>query len=247
MKKPLFSIITVTYNCKDDLEKTVKSVKKQTCKDYEYIVIDGKSTDGTLEIIKKYQDNLDYWLSEEDEGIYDAMNKGAELANGKYLFFLNAGDLFANNNVLTKLGEQIYGEDMVYGKISVVNYRNKKSYIKNKKLTFFNIKLGTKVGQQGYLIKRKTFNKLGGLENKYRIASDFDLICKLYDNNCKIKKVDVLISNYDNSGISSDLKKSYEDTGRVIRDRYGLFHFIIYKIIIFCKYWGSWLLKLLTL
>lgn len=245
MKKPLFSIITVTYNSKNGLEKTIKSVKNQSCKDYEYIVIDGKSTDGTMDVIKKYEGYINYWVSEKDEGIYEAMNKGGGIAKGKYLYFLNSGDVFADKDILTNLKNEIDQEDMVYGKVRIVNIKEQSSYVKNKNLTAFNVRLGNKIGQQGYFVKRETFNKLGGLDEKYKIASDFDLICKLFDNNCGIKKVDMLICDYDDSGISSNLRKSYGDTAWVIRDRYGLFYFIIYKIISFCKYRGNLLVRII--
>jgi len=89
---PLITIITVVYNGEKYLEETIKSVINQTYPNVEYIIIDGGSTDGTLDIIKKYEDYIDYWVSEKDKGIYDAMNKGILVSNGKYLLFLNADD-----------------------------------------------------------------------------------------------------------------------------------------------------------
>jgi glycosyltransferase involved in cell wall biosynthesis len=241
--KSFFSIITVTYNREDDLEATIKSVKDQSCKDYEYIVVDGQSTDGTVDVIRQYESSINHWVSEKDKGIYNAMNKGAKAAKGKYLYFLNAGDIFADNEVLTNLKEEIDNEDMVYGKIRFVNWEKNSSYIKNKRLTSFNVKLGNKIGQQGYFVKREVFNRLGGLNERYEIASDFDLICKLFDNNCNVKKTDLLICDYDSSGISSDLKKSYGDTARVIRDRYGVVYYYTYKVVSFGKYLSLSLLK----
>lgn len=93
-KKPKVSIITVTYNCKDTVEKTICNVLKQTYPNVEYIVIDGNSTDGTKEIIEKYSDRLAYWVSEPDKGIYDAMNKGIKVATGEWILFRNSGDYF---------------------------------------------------------------------------------------------------------------------------------------------------------
>src|SRR6266498_2998001 len=88
----MISIITVVLNMKDGLERTVRSVAGQTYSDIEFVVIDGGSTDGTLDLIKKYEDKISYWSNEKDEGIYDAMNKGLRKAKGDYVWFLNAGD-----------------------------------------------------------------------------------------------------------------------------------------------------------
>jgi cellulose synthase/poly-beta-1,6-N-acetylglucosamine synthase-like glycosyltransferase len=97
--KPLISIITVVYNGEKFLEETIKSVINQTYDNVEYIIIDGGSSDGTIDIIKKYEDYIDYWVSEKDNGIYDAMNKGIDLATGIWINFMNAGDLFFDNTI----------------------------------------------------------------------------------------------------------------------------------------------------
>lgn len=94
------TIITVVYNDKEGLERTVNSVLSQTYKSLEYIIVDGGSTDGTLDVIRKYEDKINKWISEPDHGIYDAMNKGIRMASGKWLNFMNAGDVFANDDII---------------------------------------------------------------------------------------------------------------------------------------------------
>ena len=101
--KLLISVVTVCYNAADTIEKTMLSVLNQTYHDIEYIIIDGGSTDGTVEIIRKYADRIAYWVSEPDKGIYDAMNKGIKVATGEWINFMNAGDEFVDANVLDKL------------------------------------------------------------------------------------------------------------------------------------------------
>lgn len=232
MKKasPKFSIITVCYNCAEDLEKTINSVKEQTFNNFEYIVIDGGSKDGSVDIIKKNSKYIDYWVSEPDKGIYNAMNKGAAVAKGEYLYFLNAGDVFTDVNVLMYIEDNIKDEDLIYGKIRVVSKTEDDSNVRSRTLNRWNIRLGTKVSQQAVFVRKRVFEQIGGLNEKYSIASDFDLLCSIIDSGFLYRKVDRVICNYDNTGISSNLKLSYNDTGKVIRDRYGVLNHVIYKI-----------------
>ena len=110
-----FSIITINYNNVEGLRNTVKSVVNQTYTDYEFIIIDGGSTDGSVEVIKEYANKITYWVSEPDKGIYNAMNKGIEVANGEYLNFMNSGDCFYNNDVLQKVADYHLEKDMIVG------------------------------------------------------------------------------------------------------------------------------------
>jgi len=118
--KPKFSIITVNYNNLEGLKKTVESVKNQTYQKFEYIVIDGGSYDGSLEFIKDNESLLDYWVSEPDSGVYQAMNKGIKKASGEYLLFLNSGDHFYNDEVLEKNHKAIKDSDIIYFDLQVV-------------------------------------------------------------------------------------------------------------------------------
>lgn len=112
-----FSIVTVTYNCEDSIENTMQSVFCQTYANYEYIIVDGGSSDRTLEIIRKYQKKLSIFISEKDRGIYDAMNKGARLAKGKWILFLNSGDMLADTSILEKVARRTAKttSDIIYG------------------------------------------------------------------------------------------------------------------------------------
>lgn len=119
--KPKISIITVTYNCAPIIEETVQSVLAQTYPNIEYIIIDGLSSDGTIDIIKKYEHNLAYWNSEKDTGIYSAMNKGLQRATGSWVFFQNAGDVFYSNSVLCDIDFENYEKDpnigFIFGRV----------------------------------------------------------------------------------------------------------------------------------
>jgi len=113
-KKPLISIVTVVYNGEEFLEKTIQSVINQTYDNVEYIIIDGGSTDGTVDIINRYEDKIDYWVSENDSGIFDAMNKGMNVATGNYVNFMNAGDRFYINSVLEEIVAYMLDKNSVY-------------------------------------------------------------------------------------------------------------------------------------
>lgn len=232
--KPKVSIVTINYN--NDLEKTIKSVMSQACRDYEFLIIDGASTDGSEKAAYRYKNNIDYFGSEKDTGVYNAMNKGARKAYGDYLYFLNAGDTFESDDTLERIVKELDNVDMLYGNIRIVSKDGKRNIVKKKILNRQNIKLGKKVSQQVVFVKRDLFNKLGGLDERYKVAADFDLLCKVFENSKNIRYIDEVICDYDDGGISSNLRKSYNDTARVVKDRYGNFYWSIYLFTTRVKY-----------
>jgi glycosyltransferase involved in cell wall biosynthesis len=127
MSNPLISIITVVYNGVSTLEQTILSVINQTYKDIEYIIIDGGSTDGTIDIIKKYKENLACWVSEPDKGIYDAMNKGIKVASGEWINFMNCADCFCDIHVVKTIFSINFPKDInfLYSDYYTYNWRNK--------------------------------------------------------------------------------------------------------------------------
>lgn len=130
----LISVVTVSYNAVSTIEQTILSVINQTYPNVEYIIIDGGSTDGTVDIIKKYADKIAYWVSEPDKGIYDAMNKGVVVATGEWINFMNAGDIFTDSDVIDKLFHQniiINRVGIVFGDTLVVFRNREKMYLAN--------------------------------------------------------------------------------------------------------------------
>lgn len=199
-EKPLISIITVALNHKDLLEKTIQSVINQTYKNIEYIVIDGASTDGTLGIIKKYEDSIDYWVSEHDKGIYEAMNKGITLAQGEFINFMNAGDLFYEKNTLEKIFQSCPKDvDLIYGDYEIA-YSDRLSHTKKagniKKLWKGMVFSHQSLFTRSLLLKSRRFDMNLGT------VADFDFIFAMYQKGCKFYYTDFTISNVLAGGIS---------------------------------------------
>ena len=195
-----YSIITINYNNKEGLEHTIKSVINQTFKDFEYIIIDGGSTDGSVDIIKQYADNINYWVSEKDKGVYNAMNKGVAQAKGDYLVFMNSGDCFHSPDVLDALKE--YQEDIICGKVLKGNAQ-KPSGPKRTTITLVDLMRGS-LPHQAMFIKRELMVK-HPYDEKYKILSDWKFcIESLVFDNCSFRNSDVIVADYDTSGISTN-------------------------------------------
>ena len=175
MSEKFFSIITVVLNSRDNLNDTINGLRNQTFKDFEYIVIDGGSSDGTLDIIKKNLDIINFYKSEKDEGIYDAINKGLKLCNGNYIGILNAGDKYTNNG-LEIINKYLLKEnfDFIFGSVmkKVLRYGYKKNRI------FWNFDFYSS-HSSGFFIKKESQNKLGKYNLKYKISSDYDLFYRM--------------------------------------------------------------------
>jgi len=199
---PKLSIITVNLNDKKGLEKTIKSVVEQSFTDYEFIIIDGGSTDGSINIIKKYSKYISYWISEPDKGIYNAMNKGIAKATGTYFHFLNSGDWLAENSVYKTIFTREHSNLIIYGNYNRIKNMKVNYYKYPAKLTnhwFYN---GT-LCHQSVIIHNSVFKEVRFDEN-YKLVSDWILLFNLFVNrNVKFKYVDIIICNYSDDGISS--------------------------------------------
>ena len=200
------SIITINKNDAKGLEKTLESIwKKQSFKDFEHIIIDGASTDNSINIIKKYASHLSYWVSEPDKGIYNAMNKGIIKAKGNYLLFLNSGD-WLENDILARVFKENFTEDIVYADLYL--YRNAddvqiSTYPDKLTLPFiYNYSLG----HPSTFIKRELFKNML-YEEKYQIISDWAFFIKqILLFNRTTKHLNFAVSYFNIYGISSDPK-----------------------------------------
>lgn len=210
------SIITINYNNAAGLKKTLDSVAFQTYTDFEHIIVDGASTDGSVDIIRVYENTLASrlsplasrlkWLSEPDTGIYNAMNKGVRLAKGEYTLMLNSGDYLVDENVIGKVLPLLDGTDIIQGNtiedINDKKFRNR-GYGKSD-IDFFDVMKGFFLHQASFC-RRDMFDKYGMFDESYRIIGDtkFFMIC-LGKENASFKYVDVDVANYDIHGISAE-------------------------------------------
>lgn len=175
------SVITVCYNSEEVIEKTIQSVARQTFDDFEYLIIDGASTDNTVGIAKDYQNkcNKIKIFSEKDNGLYDAMNKGVSKAQGDYIVFLNADDVFVNENVLQLVSEKITdNKDLYYGDLIFLEKSTGK--INNRKQNNVNYiyLCGGMLFHPAIFASKKLFDKIGGFDTQYRIVADYDWVIR---------------------------------------------------------------------
>lgn len=224
------TVITVCYNCENLIEKTLKNVLGQKYKNLEYIIIDGGSTDLTVEIIKKYEiiakkENINYkWISEKDKGIYNAMNKGIELATGEFINFMNCGDLFYNSNILKKVSIILEKNfDIIYGDVIVTKDGEKGKLVlarEKKEIWEGILACHQSIFMKTLLLKKYKFDE------RYKIAADYDTFLKVYLENKNISYLKIPISIYDLNGVSTlnidELKESEYNNIKIRNSKYRI-------------------------
>lgn len=203
LTSPLISIITINYNNVEGLNRTLHSVVNQTCKEFEYIVIDGGSTDGSKELIEKYSSNIDLWISEADTGIYNAMNKGIMASKGNYLLFINSGDELFDLNVLKKNIGYIHTEDLIYFDIYLIFSDKEKYHYYPENLSFKTFIEGS-IGHPTTFINRDLFRRIGYYDETLQIVADWKFFLEaIVKFNCSRKKVNAVLTKFYMDGISS--------------------------------------------
>lgn len=207
-RKVKVSIITVSYNAAKTIERTMLSVLNQSYKNIEYLIIDGQSTDGTQQLIEKYRDEIDYYVSEPDRGIYDAMNKGISHATGDVVGIINSDDWYETDAVekITKRFRET-DADVVFGEIWLIDFNDKKkSCSSHSKLP----------PHPAMFVKRNIYEKYGVYDTKYEIAADYELTLRLAAGGVRFEGISDIISNFRTSGISNIKKmECIEETYRI--------------------------------
>ena len=200
----LVSIITINLNNSSGLEQTIQSVTNQSFTNYEFLVIDGGSIDGSREIISANSGKINYWVSEPDKGIYHAMNKGIKKAKGQYCLFLNSGDWLANNQVLKNCFQKSQKDDLLLGSCRVLKDGNILYVTKpTLELSLRSFYKGT-IPHQATFIKRTLFDEFGLYDESLRIHSDYKFwIQVIIKHHCSVSVLNHQITNYNLNGLSS--------------------------------------------
>lgn len=240
---PLFSIITISYNSVKTIESTIKSVLDQSFKDFEYIIIDGGSTDGTIDIIKKYQpfflDKL-FWISEKDSGIYNAMNKGILFSKGMIVGIVNSDDFLENDaleNVFNSFNENNKSLNSIYtGDVNFIYNNNVKHVMKsniNKHNYLMKNFFSIAINHPATFVPMNVYNRIGLFDENIRISSDSDFLYRCYVNKIPIVCLDKVLTNMRNGGTSNNMINY-----KIIRNDY---------LIRLNKYCNSWFNKMLLI
>jgi len=230
---PKISVITVVYNAVDLLERTIVNILAQTYSQIEYIVIDGGSTDGSLDIIKKYSNQIDKWISEPDKGLYDAMNKGISMATGNWVWFINAGDLIYSENTSSKMFDKFgFDGDIYYGDTMLVDDQYQEIGLRRlrppEKLTWKSFQNGMQVCHQSILVKR---NLADMFDMKYPHSADFDWVIKALKKTDNIINTSMILSAFLDGGQSKQtIKPSLRERFDSMCKHYGLIPSVIRHI-----------------
>lgn len=230
--KPIVTIVTVTYNLirekrKESFIKAIESVRNQTYKNIEHIIIDGASDDGTIDLLQEYADKgFIKYISEPDSGIYDAMNKGARLSLGKYILFLNSDDCFIDKKGIEKSVKLLErtNADASYSKAEIVDNDENPVVHRHNKNNFVNIFTEMPFCHQTMLIKTDVFKELGMFDLNYKSAADYAFVMKMALNKCRFVYVPIKFVNYKMGGYSNtDKEKSISETLQIYLNEYNKF------------------------
>jgi glycosyltransferase involved in cell wall biosynthesis len=241
--KPVLSVITIVYNNARDIERTMLSVLNQTYTGIEYIVVDGASNDGTLEIIKRYETRITKLISEKDKGIYDAMNKGLALATGDYVIFMNSGDEFYANDTVAKVFATAPDADIYYGETEMVNNEREslgqRRHQAPDKFNWRSFKYGMSVSHQAMYIRRRLTEPY---DPRYQLSADIDWIIRAAKKAKKIVKVEGYVAKYLVGGMSKARhKQSLLERFDIMKRHYGLIPTLLNHTVIAYNLGWYWL------
>jgi len=205
-KKPKISIITTVLNDRNNLEQTIQSVIEQTYPNFEYIIIDGGSTDGTIDVIKKYEKNISFWLSEPDKGISDAFNKGIKIANGDYINFQGAGDFLYDKQVLSKMMDNVHMDSdwLICGKVQRVTESGKVLWTTPSSFHKTSLLFKMSLPHQALFTHKKFFYKYGQFDTQLKFSMDYDLILRSYHCFPGVKMKNHIVSCWREGGVGTN-------------------------------------------
>jgi glycosyltransferase involved in cell wall biosynthesis len=234
MFNPRLSVITIVYNNVRDIERTIRSVVNQTYANIEYVIVDGLSNDGTLQVIEKYKDHVTKFVSEKDEGIYDAMNKGLALATGDYVIFMNSGDEFYDSETVAAVFASADDADIYYGETEMIaedgSSLGQRRHKAPAKFTWRGFKYGMSISHQAIYIRHSLTEPY---DRRYQLSSDIDWIIRAAKKAKKIVNVNRYVAKYLVGGMSKKKhRQSLMERFDIMKRNYGLVptvfnHFVI--------------------
>lgn len=228
---PKVSVVTVVYNNLMGIAKTIQSVCEQTYSNLEYIIVDGGSSDGTVDVINRYNARIDFFVSEPDRGIYDAMNKGISLATGDYVIFMNSGDYFTDQNVVTDVFEKApAGAELIYGDI-IAEYGNLSKLIQARPLN--KLKYGMVFSHQALFAKQAILNQ-NKFNLKYRIAADFNFVYQCFVSRYSFAYVAIPIAHISVGGLSDNNYKVLDENRSIVSTHENgrkFYSYIVFKLL----------------
>jgi glycosyltransferase involved in cell wall biosynthesis len=237
--QPTVTFITVVFNGEKELEPTILSIINQTYPHIEYVVIDGGSTDSTLDIIKKYRDKISYFISELDKGLYDAMNKGIKAATGDYFWFMNAGDLVYSSDTLEKIfANRNAFPDVIYGETEMIDKNGNSIGMRRLKapetLSWKSLQWGMVVCHQSFIVKK---DKCIPYDLHFRIASDINWMIEVLKRSEHIYNTHLILAKFRTSGLSyNNIPTSLKERFRIMKRNYGFTRTVFNHIIIGAKF-----------
>ena len=244
MFKPRLSVITIVYNNAADIERTMLSVLGQTYGNIEYIIVDGLSTDGTLDIVKKYKDKLAKLISEQDEGIYDAMNKGLTAATGDYVLFMNSGDEFYSSETVADVFATEAGADIYYGETEMIdakgNSLGQRRHKAPENFSWRSFKYGMSVSHQAIYVRRSLAEPF---DRSYHLSADIDWILNAAKKAKKIVNTNQYVAKYLVGGMSKKRhRQSLKERFDIMKKHYGLVPTLFNHLVIAFNLGWYWLL-----
>jgi len=241
--QPILSVITIVYNNVNDIERTMLSVLGQTYPNIEYILIDGLSNDGTLEVIKPYGKRITKLISEKDEGIYDAMNKGLEMATGDYVIFMNSGDEFYDAGTVAAVFATAPDADIYYGETEMIDSKGQslgqRRHKAPEQFSWRSFKFGMSVSHQAIYIKRELIEPY---DHRYQLSADIDWIIRAAKKAKKIVNVHRYVAKYLVGGMSKTKhSQSLMERFDIMKRHYGLVPTILNHFVIAFNLGWYWL------
>lgn len=243
MFNPKLSVITVVYNNVRDIERTMLSVLGQTYNNIEYIIIDGLSNDGTLQVIEKYKNRISRFISEKDKGIYDAMNKGLAIATGDYVIFMNSGDEFYDAETVAAVFATTDDADIYYGETEMIaddgQSLGQRRHKAPAKFTWKGFKYGMSISHQAIYIRRALTEPY---DSKYQLSADIDWIIRAAKKAKKIVNANRYVAKYLVGGMSKKRhRQSLQERFDIMKQNYGLIPTILNHIVIAFNLGWYWL------